>query len=142
MATTYDSAATSGRARAAGSGIVLAGDRTQNRTRAHRHSMFVRALRVAMPLAAVGVAGLYTVSIMRITGWGKGIPQTGEDAMAWVEWASKNGVDGVKLGAERPDLMAFYFRSTEANDACYQALINREVCRPIAITTKKPEAKA
>jgi hypothetical protein len=37
------------------------------------------------------------------------------------------------------DLMAFYFRSSEANDDCYQALINREVCRPIAITTRKPE---
>jgi hypothetical protein len=38
--------------------------------------------------------------------------------------------------------MAFYFRSSEANDDCYNALINREVCRPIAITTRKPEAKA
>ena len=38
------------------------------------------------------------------------------------------------------DLMAFYFRSSEANDNCYHALINREVCRPIAITTKRPEA--
>ena len=38
------------------------------------------------------------------------------------------------------DLMVFYFRSTEANDECYHALINREVCRPIAITTRKPEA--
>ena len=36
------------------------------------------------------------------------------------------------------DLMAFYFRSSEANDDCYRALINREVCRPIAITTKRP----
>ena len=36
------------------------------------------------------------------------------------------------------DLMAFYFRSSEANDACYAAAINREICRPIAITTKKP----
>ena len=35
------------------------------------------------------------------------------------------------------DLMAFYFRSSEANDDCYSALINREVCRPIAITTQK-----
>ena len=34
--------------------------------------------------------------------------------------------------------MAFYFRSSEANDDCYSALINREVCRPIAITTRKP----
>ena len=40
------------------------------------------------------------------------------------------------------DLMATYFRSTEANDDCYKAMINREVCRPIAITTRKPEAKA
>ena len=40
------------------------------------------------------------------------------------------------------DLMAFYFRSSEANDTCYNALINREVCRPIAITTRKPEPKA
>jgi hypothetical protein len=39
------------------------------------------------------------------------------------------------------DLMAFYFRSSEANDDCYNALINREVCRPIQITTRKPEAK-
>jgi hypothetical protein len=36
------------------------------------------------------------------------------------------------------DLMAFYFRSSEANDHAYSALINRAVCRPIAITTKKP----
>jgi len=38
------------------------------------------------------------------------------------------------------DLMAFYFRSSEANDLAYRALINREVCRPIAITTRKPAA--
>jgi imidazolonepropionase-like amidohydrolase len=40
------------------------------------------------------------------SGWGKGIPQTIEDARAWVNWAHANGVDGLKLGAERPDLMA------------------------------------
>ncbi len=37
------------------------------------------------------------------------------------------------------DLMAFYFRSSEANDECYKAMIQREVCRPIAITVRKPE---
>lgn len=36
------------------------------------------------------------------------------------------------------DLMAFYFRSSEANDECYHALINREVCRPIEVTIRKP----
>ena len=40
------------------------------------------------------------------------------------------------------DLMAFYFRSSEANDHAYSALINREVCRPIAITTKRPRPLA
>jgi hypothetical protein len=37
------------------------------------------------------------------------------------------------------DLMAFYFRSSEANDECYKAMIQREKCRPIAITIRKPE---
>jgi hypothetical protein len=36
------------------------------------------------------------------------------------------------------DLMTFYFRSSEANDYCYSAMINREICRPIQITTKRP----
>jgi hypothetical protein len=36
------------------------------------------------------------------------------------------------------DLMAFYFRSSEANDTCYKAMIKREVCRPIAISTRRP----
>src|SRR5205814_9634263 len=42
------------------------------------------------------------------SGWGKGIPQTPEAAHAWVDWAHSNGVDGLKLGAERPDLMEIY----------------------------------
>jgi hypothetical protein len=40
------------------------------------------------------------------------------------------------------DLMAFYFRSSEANDECYRATIQREVCRPIAITVRKPQPLA
>jgi hypothetical protein len=53
---------------------------------------------------------------------------------------------GVKTLPPRPtgqhvvsDLMAFYFRSSEANDACYRAMIQREMCRPIAITTRRPD---
>ena len=56
---------------------------------------------------------------------------------------------GVKALPPRPagqhvvaDLMAFYFRSSEANDHAYSAMINREVCRPIAITTKRPQPLA
>ncbi len=36
------------------------------------------------------------------------------------------------------DLMAHYFRSDEALDACYEAAIGRHACRPIALTTKRP----
>jgi len=39
------------------------------------------------------------------------------------------------------DLMAFYFRSSEANDDCYRALIQREVCRPIEVTVRRPQPK-
>jgi imidazolonepropionase-like amidohydrolase len=42
------------------------------------------------------------------SGWGKGVPQTAADAHAWTEWAKNNGIDGFKLGAERPDLMEIY----------------------------------
>ena len=38
------------------------------------------------------------------------------------------------------DLMAFYYRSSAANDECYRSLIQREVCRPIQITTRRPAA--
>jgi hypothetical protein len=42
------------------------------------------------------------------SGWGRGIPHTAEQAHAWVEWAHANGVDGIKLGAEWPELMEVY----------------------------------
>ena len=53
---------------------------------------------------------------------------------------------GVRALPSRPagqhviaDLMAFYFRSSEANDECYKAMIQREICRPIAVTIRKPD---
>ena len=36
------------------------------------------------------------------------------------------------------DLMAFYFRSSEANDVAYRSRIGRQVCRPIELTTRRP----
>ena len=48
------------------------------------------------------------------SGWGKGIPQTVEQAHAWVKWASENGVDGIKLGAEWPELMEVYCQDAKA----------------------------
>ncbi len=39
------------------------------------------------------------------TGWGKGVPRTPDVAREWVRWAKAHGVDGLKLGAERADIM-------------------------------------
>jgi len=39
------------------------------------------------------------------------------------------------------DLMATYFRSSEANDDCYRALIGRETCRTISVTLVRPGPK-
>ncbi|NBU38911.1 MAG: hypothetical protein EBS32_11895, partial [Actinobacteria bacterium] len=40
------------------------------------------------------------------TGWDKGPVRTPEQAREWVRWLAQNGGEGLKLGAERPDLMA------------------------------------
>jgi len=40
------------------------------------------------------------------TGWGKGPVQNPAQAREWVRWLAQNGGDGLKLGAERPDIMA------------------------------------
>ena len=40
------------------------------------------------------------------TGWDQGPVTTPEQARAWVRWIAQHGADGLKLGAERPDLMA------------------------------------
>jgi imidazolonepropionase-like amidohydrolase len=40
------------------------------------------------------------------TGWNQGPVRTPAQARAWVQWLAKQGGDGLKLGAERPDLMA------------------------------------
>jgi imidazolonepropionase-like amidohydrolase len=39
-------------------------------------------------------------------GWDKGVVTTPEMARQYVQWAATNGVDGLKLGAERPEIMA------------------------------------
>ena len=38
--------------------------------------------------------------------WDKGTIYTPEQAREYVRWAAANGIDGLKLGAERPDVMA------------------------------------
>jgi imidazolonepropionase-like amidohydrolase len=39
-------------------------------------------------------------------GWDKGPIDTPEAAREWVRWGAANGLEGLKLGAERPDIMA------------------------------------
>jgi len=40
------------------------------------------------------------------TGWDKGPVRSPDQAREWVRWLAQNGGDGLKLGAERPDIMA------------------------------------
>jgi imidazolonepropionase-like amidohydrolase len=39
-------------------------------------------------------------------GWGQGPIDTPDQARAYVRWAAQNGVDGLKLGSQRPEIMA------------------------------------
>jgi imidazolonepropionase-like amidohydrolase len=39
-------------------------------------------------------------------GWDKGSVDTPEQARAWVQWGAANGIEGLKLGAHRPEIMA------------------------------------
>jgi imidazolonepropionase-like amidohydrolase len=39
-------------------------------------------------------------------GWGQGPTDTPEKAREWVRWLAQNGGDGLKLGAQRPEIMA------------------------------------
>ena len=39
-------------------------------------------------------------------GWDRSLPQTPENAREWVRFAAKKGVDGLKLGAHDPEIMA------------------------------------
>jgi hypothetical protein len=39
------------------------------------------------------------------------------------------------------DLMAVYFRSTQANDLAYAAVIGRDTCRPITFVVNRPKAR-
>ena len=40
------------------------------------------------------------------------------------------------------DLMAFYFRSSEANDVCYRAAVGASKCRPLSVIAARPKPLA
>ena len=49
------------------------------------------------------------------SGWEQGAIDSPAKATAWVEWGAKNGLDGLKLGAERPDVMKALLVTAKAN---------------------------
>jgi hypothetical protein len=56
--------------RASGHGIVLSGDRTREFRRARWHSVMIRTLRIATPLASVGLVALYVTTMLQTAGYG------------------------------------------------------------------------
>ena len=48
------------------------------------------------------------------SGWDQGGVDTPEKARAYVEWAVKNGIDGLKLGADRPEIMKALLAAAKA----------------------------
>jgi len=61
--------------RATGSGIVTGIDRSKGMSRARRHSVVVRVLRVAMPLGTLALVGYYTTAVMQGAGLGASLPK-------------------------------------------------------------------
>ncbi|CAA2137033.1 LPS export ABC transporter periplasmic protein LptC [Hyphomicrobium sp. ghe19] len=72
--TTDNSATAGGHSRSSGHSIVIAGDRTQSRQAAHRHSRRVRVLKIALPAAAVVTAVIATANILGNAGISPSIP--------------------------------------------------------------------
>jgi imidazolonepropionase-like amidohydrolase len=49
------------------------------------------------------------------SGWDQGSVDTPEKARAYVEWAAKNGIDGLKLGAHEPEIMKALLEAAKAH---------------------------
>ncbi|MBS0249788.1 MAG: LPS export ABC transporter periplasmic protein LptC [Proteobacteria bacterium] len=60
--------------RASGSRIVIAGDRSQSRTAAHRHSRRVRLLKIGLPVTAIATVALAALNILENIGIGPTLP--------------------------------------------------------------------
>jgi LPS export ABC transporter protein LptC/lipopolysaccharide transport protein LptA len=73
MAATDNPTTARGRTRSSG-GIVIAGDRTQSRQAAHRHSGRVRMLKFVLPLIGIATAAIATMTILENSGFGPTLP--------------------------------------------------------------------
>ena len=49
-------------------------------------------------------------------GWSGGVVNTPEKAREWVRWGAANGIDGLKLGAEEPSIMAALLDEAKKNN--------------------------
>lgn len=59
-------------------------------------------------------------------GWGKGPVETPEAAREWVRWAAANGIDGLKLGSHRPEIMAALLDEAKKHGMGSTAHLNQE----------------
>lgn len=57
----------------AGLGIAVAGDRSRDFRRARRHSLFVRLLKLGLPVGSVALLAGYVVILLKTVGFGSGI---------------------------------------------------------------------
>ena len=74
MAITSDFDPQAGDGRSTGSGIVTVLDRASGIARARRHTLFVRALRLAFPLMSLTLVGFYATTVMKAAGVGASLP--------------------------------------------------------------------
>lgn len=74
MAATGNSTASRGRDQTTGSRIVVAGDRSQSRIAAHRHSTRVRLLKILLPVAAIATTGVAVMNVLGNSGIGPALP--------------------------------------------------------------------
>lgn len=50
------------------------------------------------------------------SGWPNGAVNTPQKATEWVQWGAANGIDGLKVGAEDPDIMRALLAAAKANN--------------------------
>ncbi len=58
-------------------------------------------------------------------GWDKGPIESAEQGREWVRWAAQKGIDGLKLGAHRPDIMAAVLDEAKKNGLGSTAHLNQ-----------------
>lgn len=74
MATTVNPSPGARTVRDEGGLVASASDRSRDFRRARRHTLFVAALRYALPVAALAILGYFGLTVLHRTGWGVSVP--------------------------------------------------------------------